>query len=271
MTAAARLIADPIHPARPGARLFTFDEEIGRGVEGLDFAKLGGVVRLHARFGSGAGDHRLRDVLRRPGDGHRHRAQLASVEAKAKGDGQRGADSRRSSSRGCRPTASPGSDRRNARVSASLFDRRRRRAGVGADHPPRLRDAATWPITRDLLRSIAAELQAEHPAREIDVQIKKQYRNMRDGLAKEPRAVAKAVEATRGRRTGTEARHHPRRHRRRAHDRTRPADAQPLLRPAQPALAAGMGLPEGDGAGGRRAGAARDRVGAGTRWRKSQN
>jgi tripeptide aminopeptidase len=48
-----------------------------------------------------------------------------------------------------------------------------------------------------LLRTIADELQAEHPRAAIDVQIKKQYRNMRDGLDKEPRAVAKAVEATR--------------------------------------------------------------------------
>ena len=48
-----------------------------------------------------------------------------------------------------------------------------------------------------LLESIADGLRKEHPKARIDVAIKKQYRNMGDGLKKEPRAVAKAVEATR--------------------------------------------------------------------------
>ena len=49
----------------------------------------------------------------------------------------------------------------------------------------------------NLLRGIADSLQARHPAAGIDVSIRKQYRNMKDGLAAEPRAVAYAVEATR--------------------------------------------------------------------------
>ena len=62
-----------------------------------------------------------------------------------------------------------------------------------------LRDFETAKLAdhAELLRSIAAELQTEHPQATIDVEVKKQYRNMRDGLEKEPRAVAKAVEATR--------------------------------------------------------------------------
>ena len=56
---------------------------------------------------------------------------------------------------------------------------------------PKLRDHAAR------LEAIAAELRARHPRAKIDIEIKKQYRNMRDGLEKEPRAMAKAVEATR--------------------------------------------------------------------------
>lgn len=47
----------------------------------------------------------------------------------------------------------------------------------------------------DLLKKIAATLEAEFPKVKIDVDVKKQYRNMRDGLNKEPRAVEKAKQA----------------------------------------------------------------------------
>ncbi len=47
-----------------------------------------------------------------------------------------------------------------------------------------------------LLERIAADQRKANPKASIDVAIKQQYRNMREGLAKEPRAVAKAVEAT---------------------------------------------------------------------------
>ena len=54
-----------------------------------------------------------------------------------------------------------------------------------------LRDYAT------LLDQIAAPLRAKYPRAAIEIEIVEQYRNMRDGLAKEPRALAKALEATR--------------------------------------------------------------------------
>ncbi len=47
-----------------------------------------------------------------------------------------------------------------------------------------------------LLEQIASDQRKANPKASIDVAIKQQYRNMREGLAKEPRAVAKAVEAT---------------------------------------------------------------------------
>jgi len=47
----------------------------------------------------------------------------------------------------------------------------------------------------EILRHIAATLQAEHPRAKIGVEVKKQYRNMIEALAKEPRAVGLAAEA----------------------------------------------------------------------------
>jgi tripeptide aminopeptidase len=58
-------------------------------------------------------------------------------------------------------------------------------------------DSADLPKQADLLRQIAATIEAEHPKAKIDVAIKRQYRNMIEGLAKEPRAVALAEQAVR--------------------------------------------------------------------------
>ena len=47
------------------------------------------------------------------------------------------------------------------------------------------------------LEAIAAELRGEHPKARIEVTVTPQYRNMAEGLAKEPRAVSLAEEAMR--------------------------------------------------------------------------
>src|SRR5262249_8284964 len=49
----------------------------------------------------------------------------------------------------------------------------------------------------DLLRDLPRLMTLEYPQAAIDVQVTKQYRNMADGLAKEPRALAFAQEAMR--------------------------------------------------------------------------
>ncbi|MCH8926853.1 MAG: 2-C-methyl-D-erythritol 4-phosphate cytidylyltransferase, partial [Proteobacteria bacterium] len=64
---------------------------------------------------------------------------------------------------------------------------------------------AALPVTDTLKRStagtcgaaghIAATLEAEHPRCKIDVAVREQYRNMVEGLKKEPRAVALAADA----------------------------------------------------------------------------
>jgi tripeptide aminopeptidase len=56
---------------------------------------------------------------------------------------------------------------------------------------PRLQEHA------EVLRRIATQVIQQFPGTEIDVQVKAQYRNLGDGLAKEPRAVAFADEAFR--------------------------------------------------------------------------
>jgi tripeptide aminopeptidase len=195
MTAAARLMADRSIPHGPVRVLFTVDEEISRGIDGLDFEKLGGVCG-YTLDSSGAG---IIDCETFSADGAT--VVVTGInshpsEAKAKGmvnavrilgkflarlPGDRLAPEVTDQREGfLHPySIAGGVAQASVRIILRNFD------------TPKLAEYA------DLLRSIAAELQTEHPRATIDVQIKKQYRNMRDGLEKEPRAVAKAVEATR--------------------------------------------------------------------------
>jgi tripeptide aminopeptidase len=68
-----------------------------------------------------------------------------------------------------------------------------------------LRDFATAGLAEkaQLIQRAAREVEAEFPQAKIDVQVTKQYRNLGEGLAREPRAVAYAQEAYR--RLGREA------------------------------------------------------------------
>ncbi|MDC0307660.1 peptidase T [Planctomycetaceae bacterium] len=61
-----------------------------------------------------------------------------------------------------------------------------------------LRDFETENLIKqaELLEQIAEPLRREFPKANIQIEIKNQYRNMRDGLEKEPRAVEKAIAAT---------------------------------------------------------------------------
>ena len=65
-------------------------------------------------------------------------------------------------------------------------------------------DTAQLVVKAELLRALAAEVEKDHPGTKIQVQVIKQYRNLGDGLAKEPRAVSFAQEAHR--RLGRQAR-----------------------------------------------------------------
>ena len=69
-----------------------------------------------------------------------------------------------------------------------------------------LRDFETPKLAEQaqLLRDIAGQMMIEQPEATITVAVQEQYRNMRDGMAKEPRAVPMAMEAVR--RAGLEPR-----------------------------------------------------------------
>ena len=60
-----------------------------------------------------------------------------------------------------------------------------------------LRDFETAALQRyaQLLESIAQTLRAEYPRATISIDVRKQYRNMRDGLVKDPRALEYACQA----------------------------------------------------------------------------
>jgi tripeptide aminopeptidase len=60
-----------------------------------------------------------------------------------------------------------------------------------------LRDFETTRLTEysELLEKIGEALMEKHPTCRIEVKTQKQYRNMRDGLVKEPRAIANAIKA----------------------------------------------------------------------------
>lgn len=61
-----------------------------------------------------------------------------------------------------------------------------------------LRDFETENLIKQaaLLEQIAEPLRQKYPQADIQIEIKKQYRNMREGLEKEPRAIEKAIAAT---------------------------------------------------------------------------
>jgi len=56
---------------------------------------------------------------------------------------------------------------------------------------PQLAEYAAW------LREIGRQIERDHPGARVQVAVQPQYRNMREGIAREPRAVAYAVEAVR--------------------------------------------------------------------------
>jgi tripeptide aminopeptidase len=174
--------------------LFTCDEEIGHGVDHVDLGKLGATVG-YTLDGSGAGEI----------DTETFSADQAIVTV-----------------RGVNIHPSIGKGRMvNALRAAADFLKRLPADGLSPEttdgrqgflHPYTieggvgevkikvlLRDFVTAALAEkaDLIRQAARETALQVPGCQLDVQIVKQYRNMGEGLAKEPRAVAYAQEAYR--------------------------------------------------------------------------
>jgi tripeptide aminopeptidase len=194
MELAHSLVEHPQIPHGPVRILFTCDEEIGHGIDHVDLKKLGATV-AYTLDGSGAGEI----------DTETFSADLATVVV-------RGVN--------IHPSIGKGRMVNAIRAAAAFVERLPKRelspeTTDGRDgflHPYTieggvaetkikilLRDFVTAQLAAkaDLLRAAAREVEAAIPGCKIEVKILKQYRNLGDGLAKEPRAVAYAQEAYR--------------------------------------------------------------------------
>jgi tripeptide aminopeptidase len=194
MELAHSLIEHPQIPHGPVRILFTCDEEIGHGIDHVDLKKLGATV-AYTLDGSGAGEI----------DTETFSADLATVTV-----------------HGINIHPSIGKGRMvNAIRAAAAFIDRLPKAGLSPEttdgregflHPYAVEggvaeakvrillrdfDTAQLAAKTELLRKAAREVEAEIPGCRIEVNVIKQYRNLGDGLAQEPRAVAYVQEAYR--------------------------------------------------------------------------
>lgn len=194
MEAAAHLLKHPEIPHGPIRVCFTCDEEIGHGVDHLDLKKLGADV-AYTLDGGAAGEL----------DGETFSADLALVTIK-------GVNTHPGTAKGRMI---------NAIRLAALFVDRLPRVGLSPEttaerqgflHPYRVEggvaevvmrvllrdhDTTKLPEKEAVLRHVAALVEAEYPGAKVDVAVTPQYRNMADGLVKEPRALTFAEEAMR--------------------------------------------------------------------------
>lgn len=201
MTAAGELMARPELKHGPIRIVFTCDEEVGRGVDKLDLKKIDAVCG-YTLDGESFGEL----------DTETFSADLAVVHI---------------TGRNIHPGLARGKMINAVRLAGQFLSRlpwhslapEQTSGREGFLHPYvieggvekasiriLLRSFETEELARqaDLLRTVAATIAADHPQAKIDVQAKKQYRNMRESLAKEPRAAGLAAEAIR--RVGVEPR-----------------------------------------------------------------
>lgn len=194
MEAARRLMENPSLPRPPIRICLTCDEEIGRGTDHVDLARLGAVAG-YTLDGGGTGEI----------DAETFSADLATVRV-------RGVN--------IHPSIAKGRMVNAVRLAGMFLDRLPRQFlspettedDQGFLHPYRIEggveEVRIQVLLRDfhadalagqarMLREIGAHLQAEFPGACVEVSTRAQYRNMAEGLAAEPRAVALAVEATR--------------------------------------------------------------------------
>ena len=189
---AAYLIEHPEIVHGPVRVCFTCDEEIGHGVDHVDLKKLNATV-CYTLDGQGAGEI----------DVETFSADLATVTIQGVN---------------IHPAIAKGRMVNALRVAAdfvSRLPRHEQAPEVTADregflHPYHMEGGVAQVLMRiilrdfdtdelapkaELLRSAAAATMAEFPGSSIDVAITPQYRNMADGLQKEPRAVEYAKRA----------------------------------------------------------------------------
>jgi tripeptide aminopeptidase len=194
MAAAAHLISHPGIRHGPIRLCFTCDEEIGRGTDKLDLDRLGAIC-AYTLDGDGAGKI----------DCETFSADLAIVTVT-------GVNTHPSIGKGVMVNALRILGEFITKLPTETLSPETTDGRDGFLHPYHLEggvaQASAHIILRDfetpklaehaaLLRSIADELQRRHPRARIEVAVRKQYRNLRDGLKKEPRALEKAIAAVR--------------------------------------------------------------------------
>lgn len=172
---------------------FTVDEEIGRGIVGLDLQKLGGICG-YTLDSSGVG---IIDV-------ETFSADQAIVTIRGKNSHPSEAKSK-GMINAVRLLSNFISRLPVDHLSPEYTDGRE-----GFIHPYAIEggvaESSVRIILRDfekekleeyafILQKLAKDIEGEHPGSSVEVLIKKQYRNMREGLHKEPRAVEYALEA----------------------------------------------------------------------------
>lgn len=194
MEAARILVENPSIPHGPVRIVFTCDEEIGLGVKHLEPAQVGAVV-AYTLDGMASGE--IEDET--------FSADAATVTVT-------GAN--------IHPSIAKGRMINAVRLAGMFLDRLPKRTMSpettdGRDgflHPLTIEggvgevkisfilrsfDTPELAVEAEILREIARQVEREHPGAKVKVETRKQYRNMRDGIAKEPRAVEYAAEATR--------------------------------------------------------------------------
>jgi tripeptide aminopeptidase len=200
METAKHLIDNPKIEHGPIRVCFTCDEEVGRGVDHVDIKKLGAEV-----------GYTLDGMAQGEIEGETFSADKATVTI---------------TGINIHPSIAKGKMVNAIRLAGLFLDRLPRavlspettEGREGFIHPYQieggvpetklhflLRDFDTPKLAEEaeLLRTIARQLSLEFPAAKIDVDVRKQYRNMADGVKREPRAMAYAIEAMK--RAGLEA------------------------------------------------------------------
>jgi tripeptide aminopeptidase len=195
MTAAAHLMAHPEIKHGPIRIVFTCDEEVGRGVDKLDLKKIGATC-AYTLDGETIGEL----------DNETFSADLAIVTIQG---------------RNIHPGLATGVMVNAIRLAGLFLSRMPWQALAPENTSKRepflhpyvleggvekasirilLRSFETPDLAKlaDVLRAIATTVTNAHPRARIDIEVKKQYRNMREALVKEPRCVdlaAKAIKA----------------------------------------------------------------------------
>lgn len=193
MEAVRTLVENPTIPHGPVAVVFTCDEEIGRGVLHLEPDMLGGAVAAYTLDGAGTAE--IEDET--------FSADAATVTITGVN---------------IHPSIAKGRMTNAIRLAGMFLDRLPKRrlspeTTAGRDgfiHPLTVEggvgevklgfilrdfDTAQLAVQAELLRELGRQVEREYPEATVKVDVRKQYRNMRDGIAKEPRAIRYAAEA----------------------------------------------------------------------------